>query len=256
MKRAIVLALASFCLQTITWAAGGIDELQGKWSVKKTNDEGRIYSQELDIAGNRMTFELRNVDGEVRFVAKAKIDVEKAGPLKFFILSDIEGGRSASELEPVDDRRVSVYTVRDGKLVIASNFDRERDNERPSIDSYTRTAARSSAEKVSPAATGMDQLVGTWNLELNVGEDKLDYELKIKKTDGRLDATLVSPRSGEHTFKSIEYKDGELRMETDREIQERQTTMIYNGKLSSAGLAGKVSIKGYDEFSSDWKATK
>ena len=235
-------------------ADSALDELQGKWSVKKTNDEDRVYSQSLEFAGDKLTFELRDEEGEVRFVAKARVKTEKAGPLKIFTLSDIEGGRSASELESVGDERASVYTLRDGKLVVASNFDRERDRERPGLDVYTREAATRTATDTPEAAA--DKLLGTWDLELTVGQDTLEYDLIIEKADGQLRATLVSPRSGKHKFKSIDYKDGQLKMEIDREIQGQEVTLHYAGKLTGNKLSGKVTAAGLEDGAATWQATK
>jgi uncharacterized protein (TIGR03067 family) len=253
MKRiASALALLALFHPTLAPAAdSALDELQGKWSVQKTNEEGRVYSQHLEFTQDKLTFELRREDGEVRFVAKAKVKTDKAGPLKTFTLSDIEAGRSSTELEPVDDQRSSVYTLRDGNLVIASNFDRERDNERPSIDVYTRSASK----RASSADAMPEKLLGTWDMELTIGDNTIDYQLAIEKADGGLQATLISPRSGKHKFKSIEYKDGQLRMEIDREIEGRETTLTYRGKLTGGALAGKVTAEGFEQ-GADWRATK
>jgi hypothetical protein len=54
------------------------------------------------------------------------------------IAKDLRAGRTEDDLEPVDDQRVSVYAVRDGKLYLASGFDKERDNERPRVEEYTK----------------------------------------------------------------------------------------------------------------------
>ena len=252
------LAFACVCLLVAPCALMSadplLDELQGKWSVKKTNDEGRTYSQSMEFAQDKMTFELRDEGGDVRLVAKAKVKTQKAGPLKAFTLSDIEGGRSESELQPVDDERSSVYTLRDGKLVVASNFDRERSRERPSIDVYTREAASRAA--TSPDS-GAGKLLGKWEMELSIGDNTIDYSLLIEKgADGQLAATLVSPRSGKHKFKSIDYKDGQLKMEIDREIEGQETTLTYTGKLTGGKLSGKVSAQGLGDGAATWQATK
>jgi hypothetical protein len=248
------LALVALLAPTAILAAGsGLDDLQGKWSGKRTNNEGRVFSQQMEFAQDKLTFELRNEDGELRFVAKAKVKTAKAGPLNTFTLFDIEGGRSNDNLERVDDERTSVFTVREGKLIVASNFDRERDNERPNVDVYTRAAgARASSDK--PAA-GMEKLIGTWDMELNVGDNKLDYQLAIEKSNGGLEATLISPRSGKHKFKSIEFQGGQLKMVIDREIEGQETTLTYTGKLTDSGLSGKLSAPGFEEGGS-WRATK
>ena len=232
----------------------GLDELQGKWSIKKTNDEGRVYSQSLEFARDKLTFELRDDSDELRFVATAKVKTDKADSLKIFTLVDIEAGRSNSELEPVDDRRTSVYSLRQGKLIVASNFDRERDRERPSLDVYTRTAVTSGAP--GKRNTDAEQLVGTWEMGLTIGDDTIDYTLIIEKGAGGLQATLVSPRSGKYKFKSIEYTGGQLKMAIDREIQGQETTLLYTGKLADGKLSGTVTARGLTEGVATWRATK
>ena len=247
------LACVFLVVTVAHYAIAADSALNGKWSMKRTNSEGRVSSQQLNISGDKMTFELRNADGELRLFAKANFKTEKAGPFKYFVLSDIEGGRSDNDLQSVDDTRTSVYTLREGKLIVASNFDRERDNERPSMDVYTRSESSGASAK---STTDTDKLVGTWDMELNVGDNAIDYKLQIKKVDGKLEATQISPRSGEHKFKSIAFADGQVTMEIDREIEGNPTTLKYTGKLADSGLSGKVAVKGNDDFSATWKATR
>ena len=41
------------------------------------------------------------------------------------------------------------------------------------------------------------------------------------------------------------------------EVQGNQATSVYEGKLTTAGLSGKVSVKGFeDQFSDSWKASR
>src|SRR6185436_2355098 len=251
MKKLVCVLMAA----TIGHYAMAADSaINGKWSMKRTNSEGRVATQQMDISGDKLIFELRNADGELRLYAKASFKTEQAGTLKYFVLSDIEGGRSADDLQSVPDTRTSVYTLREGKLIVASNFDRDRDNERPSVDVYTRS--ESSGASAKPADTGADKLVGTWDMEMNVGDNAIDYKLQIEKVDGKLEATQISPRSGKHKFKSIAFADGQVTMEIDREIEGNPTTLRYTGKLADSKLSGKVAVKGNDDFSATWKATR
>ena len=248
-----VVLVAFGCVRVIQAADAGLAELQGKWTTTRTNNEGQVYSMHLDISDPKFAFELRDEAGEKRFVANGRIKTQKAGALRFFTLSDIEAGRSADDLEFVEDERSSVYSVRDGRLIVASNFDRYRDNERPSIDIYTKVDGARAGTASDPA---MEKLLGTWDLALQVGGDAIDYELEIRKVDGQLAATLISPRSGRHKFESITYKDGQLRMEIDREIEGQPTRLIYTGKFTQSKLAGRIAVRGNDDFSASWTATK
>ncbi len=228
-----------------------LEPLQGTWSVTKTNAEGHRYSQFMEITKDRLVFRLNGEDDQLRFYAKGTIKAEKAGAFDVLTISDLKGGRSAEDLESVDDNRSLVYALRDGKLILASNLDKERDNEKPSLDAYVRV------EPAKPAAGDETKLLGTWKAEITYGDNKLDYELRIAKTDGKLEATLVSPRSGDHKCKSTTYKGGELVMEIDREIQGTDVTLIYKGKLTAEGLTGTVDAKGLEsQLNGQWKATK
>ena len=232
-----------------------LDPLQGKWSVAKTNQEGRSYSQTMEIKKDRLIFNLIGGDDQLRFVAKGAIKAEKLGPFDVLVISHLEAGRSPEDLKSVDDDRTLVYTLRDERLIIASNFDKERDTEKPSMDAYVRVEA--SKEAAAGSEGDEAKLLGTWKAEVTYGETKLDYGLRIARADGKLEATLISPRSGDHKCKSAAYKGGEVIIEIDREIQGNDVTLIYKGKLTAEGLSGTISAKGYeDQLGGQWKASK
>lgn len=252
MKGSILCLVVSLSVSAVAAEKSGLDDLQGKWSVTKTNGEGDRYTQHLDIKDSRLAFELRDGSGEVRFYAKGKIKAEKAGPLNVLIVSDIEAGRSSSELEAVNGDRTSVFAMREGKLVLVSNMDKERDNQPPTLDTYSREGGGRAATRPAP---DMEKLLGKWDMELMVQDNTIDYELEFEKANDGLQATLISPRSGKHKFKKVELKDGQLEMEIDREIEGRETTLVYKGKLSGAGLSGTVTANGLD-IAATWKATR
>ena len=126
-----------------------------------------------------MEYRAFNNDGELRFIAKGNLKIEKAGDLRVLVISDIRAGRDADNLEPTDDDRTSAYAVREGKLYLASGFDKARDNERPRVEEFTREegGARSSAD--NPAN---DKLLGKWKMEMQLGEQNMDYNLRFEKT--------------------------------------------------------------------------
>jgi hypothetical protein len=235
--------------------APSLDSLQGKWSVTKTNREGASYSQAIEFTKDQFVLRIAGADEQVRLFAKGKVKAERAGPFATLTFSDIEGGRSADDLQPVDQRRTVVYLLHNDQLYVAAGFDEERRNESPSVDVY----ARKEAPKETTAALPLDesQLIGTWKVELTVGEDKRDYEVRFTKADGKLEATLVSPRSGDHKFKSVICQGGALVMELDREMQGQDVTLVYKGKRTAEGLSGTVAAKGREEqFSGRWNASK
>ena len=253
-------AILGFCVATVVSGAAAenapsLDPLQGKWTVSKTNRDGRPYSQVIEIKQDKLRFQMRDADHAIRFVAQGTLQTEKAGPFQVLRLTRIEAGRSPDDLQPVDEDRSSIYMLRDDHLFLATNFDRDRQNERPSADEYVR------GEALQPSApapgAGEAKLLGTWKLEVTMGDNTRDYELRISKPEGKLSAVLVSPRSGERPCRSIQFKDGELVVEVEREIQGNPAVIVYRAKLSGEELIGTVAVKGYeDQFSGKVKATR
>ena len=107
------------------------------------------------------------------------------------------------------------------------------------------------------AAGASGSLAGEWDLTVRGLGYEMDYGLRIEETAGGLSAIQVSPRSGEHAFKSISWKDGVLRMEIDREYPGiAAVTVEYEGTLADGTLSGKVTAKGYDGTSGTWTARR
>lgn len=232
-----------------------LDSLQGKWIVKKTSSEGQPFTQAIEIAKDKLTFALAGSDGEVRFFAKATVKSEKLGPFKVLALSSIEAGRSSDETKAVEDDRLSLYTFRDGALTLASNFDKVRENQEPTVDTYTRVGAPK--KTASAAADDTDKLVGAWKFDVTLGDSTRDYELRVVKTDGKLGGAMISPRSGETKLKSITYTEGKLAMELVRDIQGTEATFLYAGKWEGEKLSGTVAVKGFeDQYSGKWTAAR
>jgi hypothetical protein len=236
--------------------APGLEPLQGKWSVTKTNREGAAYTQALEIKQDQFILRITDADGQPRLYAKGKVKAERLGAFSTLSFSEIAGGRSADDLQPVDERRAVVYLLRNGKLYVAAGFDEDRQNERPSMDIYLRPTAGAPATLAS-LPLDENQLSGTWKVEISSGETTLDYELRFEKTGGKLEATLISPRSGEHKFKSVVCQRDELVMELEREVNGQDTTLVYKARRTAEGLEGTFAPKGSgDQSATRWKATK
>jgi hypothetical protein len=232
----------------------GLKTLQGKWTGERTNSEGRRGSAVLEIKDDKLNFRLSDAEGSVRFVAKGTVKANKAGEFSVLTVTDIKAGRSEDDLEPVDDDRVSVYTLREGKLYLASGFDKSRENERPRVDEYARdeSAPRASTEKPAP-----DKLLGKWKMEATMGDQNMDYDLRFEQVSGALKGTVISPRSGEHKAKSVSLKGDDFEMLVDRDIEGNQVTFVYKGKLKGDGLSGTLQVKGLeDQFTGNWKAPR
>lgn len=251
------LGFSTLCLSLTVASATpadspGLDALQGAWSAKRTNQEGQVVSQVLEIKKDRLIFTLVGADGEVRFFAKGAVAVEKLGPFQILKITGIQAGRSEDSLEAVDDDRTSVFVLDGDTLTLASNFDKTRANQPPRAETYSRGKAAVKQPEDTAA-----KLVGTWKMDVRLGENDADYELRFAQTDGKLSATLISPRSGEHKFRKVTWADEKLVMELDREYDGNTVTLLYAGKLGADGLSGTVVAKGAeDQFSGTWKARK
>lgn len=231
-----------------------LKSLQGRWKGERTNSEGQRTKAILEIKEDKLEFRALNDDGDLRFVARGNLKIEKAGDLRALVITDIRAGRTEDQLEPVDDDRTSAFTVRDGKLYLASGFDKARDNERPRVDEYTKEegAPRSSADK--PSA---NKLLGKWKLEATLGDRNYDYDMRFEQTDGALQGVVISPRSGEHKAKSVTLKGDEFDMLVDREIDGNNVTFVYKGSLKGDTLSGSLQVKGFeDQFSGTFKASR
>lgn len=137
MKRTIWILLFTFVMAANLWA-DDLDQLQGKWSVKKTR-EGGSFTQQLEFKKNKWTFRLLGSDGLLVLVASGDVEMKKQGAFSSARFFNIKAGRTESEMEAVDDERNSVYMLDAGTLYLASNFDRARDNEKPTVDAYTKS---------------------------------------------------------------------------------------------------------------------
>jgi len=251
LRTATVLVLLAFASNSIAAESSDLAKLQGKWSTKRTGSDGQESSFIMEIKGDKLTFQAFRGDNELRFVAKANVKAEMQGPFHIMKITQIEGGSSAADLQPVNDDRSSVYFLKDDTLALASNFDKERDNEKPRLEVYQRVETKA-------ASTGGDaaKLAGKWKMIAKLGEDERDYDFTLAEADGKLSGTLVSPRSGEYKFKSVTFSDGKLRMELPRTIEGNEVLFIYTGQLKGSELAGEVTVKEFEDFKGSWTAKK
>jgi hypothetical protein len=140
MKKTLAIILASLSILLVTGSsafAGDLEDLAGKWSVKKTNDQGQAYTQTLEVKKDKFTFKILGADDKVVLYATGDVKLEKLGPFKSVRFANIQAGASADNLDPVADDRVCIYTLSDTSLSVASNFDKERDNG-PVLDVYSK----------------------------------------------------------------------------------------------------------------------
>ena len=140
MKRLIILNIAVLIL-SCTAFADDLEALSGKWSVKKVNDQGDKVTQTIEVKKDKFVFEILSSDDSVVLHAEGDFKLEKFGPFSAARFSHIRAGGSASNLDDVDDTYVSVYTLDGDNWAMASNFDKQRDGQKPSVDVYHHVKA-------------------------------------------------------------------------------------------------------------------
>jgi len=252
LKAVITIAVLALASTSIAAESPALAKLQGTWSGKRTSSEGQETTTTLEIKGEKLMVQLFNADKELRFIAKGDVKAEMQGPFQVMKITNIEAGRSASELERVNDERLNVYALRDDTLTLASNFDKERENEKPRVEVFQRVQTKAAAATLSDAA----KLAGKWKMMTKLGDDERDYEINLAESDGKLSGTLVSPRSGEYKFKTITFADGKLSMELPRTIEGNEVTFLYTGKLKDGELSGDLAVKEFEDFKGSWTAKK
>ena len=137
-KCGFALALTCLALAASTARADEWDKLNGKWTAKKSNDEGRSWTQVIEIDKGKFKFRILSSSGEVRLYAEGDVKQEKLGPFKVLKFYNIKGGESADSLDPVDDDRTVIYQLGYETMTVAADFDKERETP-PSADKYTKS---------------------------------------------------------------------------------------------------------------------
>lgn len=157
MKKAILGLIAAVAFSNAASFCAFADDLEslgGKWTADRTGPGGEKLKQVLEIKKNKFTFKIVR-DGEDALYAEGDVKAEKLGPFKTAKFYNIQGGRSSSDLQPVDDDRTIIYTLDGNELTIASNFDKER-SEAPNVTKYTKSASAAADE---PKTLVIDKIV-------------------------------------------------------------------------------------------------
>jgi hypothetical protein len=221
--------------------SASLEALQGKWSAKRPEGETRS----LEFNRDKVTFEIVGSDGQIRALARGSVKAVSLSPFKVLQVSNVQIGRSADDLKPSEEELSFVYTFHEGSLVVANNFDKARDRQKPDLIVYNRLSSPNS------------KITGTWKLELEFADNTYDYTLRIAESGGNLSAVLVSPRSGEHKVKTVKLNGDAFTMEIDRELENNPVTFVYHGKLAGDTLSGECNLKGAgQDASGTWKAKR
>lgn len=134
------LCVAALLTQQAAFADDS-EALSGKWSVKKVNDQGQNITQTIEVKKDKFVFQILTADGSVVLYAEGDLKLEKLGPFSSARFYHIRGGSSASNLDDVDDVYSSVYSLDGDTWTMATNFDKQRDGQKPSLDAYKHLKA-------------------------------------------------------------------------------------------------------------------
>lgn len=185
--------LLAFCFTstlfgaTLLFADDG-DKLTGKWSVKRVNDQGQSFVQNLEIKKDKFVFEIKGADGNLALHAEGDVKFEKAGPFNVAHFLHIRAGQSASDLQEVSEERSNPYVIDGDNWLMASNFEEDR-QQKPSLDVYQRVkesadsgAGKLVIDEVQMTATPQS---ATWYFcfEAKIGETTRRYYVENKGYD-------------------------------------------------------------------------
>ena len=138
MMLCAVFLLAGSISSALAAETGDLDRVQGTWEVKKKNAAGESYKQVLVIEKDKLTFKMVDSGDSVRLMAKGSIKLEKAGAISIMKIVNLEAGGSEGELSPIYDDRTVVYRVGFSSMSVATNFDADRDDGGPALDTYRK----------------------------------------------------------------------------------------------------------------------
>ena len=82
--------------------------------------------------------------------------------------------------------------------------------------------------------------VGTWKCEYEIGGQKREATLSIKKDGDKLAGTMTFQDKQEAKLKDPKFKDGELTVAVDRKLMDRTFAVEYKLKVEGDKLKGKA----------------
>ena len=184
----LLLSLAvGASLFTFTASADDMEALIGKWSVKKVNDQGQKVTQTFTIKKGKAVFQMLGAEDRLVLYAEGDVKLDKIGPFNALHFVNVRGGTSADNLQDVDDEYISVYRLDGDTLMMASFFDKDRDQMQPSVDAYHRVkeAAAASTLVIDEVVMADTPQSATWFVcfEAKVGDVTRRYYVQNKGFD-------------------------------------------------------------------------
>jgi hypothetical protein len=85
--------------------------------------------------------------------------------------------------------------------------------------------------------------VGTWMCEYEIGGQKRESTLVVKKDGDKLVGTMTYQDKQESKLKEVKLKDGDLSFTAEREVMEMKLTIKYKLKVEGDKLKGKAGVE-------------
>ena len=82
--------------------------------------------------------------------------------------------------------------------------------------------------------------VGTWKCEYEIGGQRRESTLSVKKDGDKLTGTMTYQDKQEAKLKNLKLKDGELTFSVDRKLMDMTFTVEYKLKVEGDKLKGKA----------------
>ena len=142
-----ILSLTLLAGASVLSRASTLDDLAGRWTISKTNAEGNAFKQVIEFKKDKFVFRIIGAEDKTVIYAEGKVKLEKVGDLEIIKFTDVQYGKSKDELQAADDDRSDVFTLREGRFILASNFDKERDGQKPEVDAYEKVVEKAADAK-------------------------------------------------------------------------------------------------------------
>src|SRR5438045_4850150 len=85
--------------------------------------------------------------------------------------------------------------------------------------------------------------VGTWKCEYEIGGQRRESTLTIKKDGDKLSGTMAYQDKQEAKLKDPKFKDGELTFSVERKLMDMTFTVEYKLKVEGDKLKGKAAAE-------------
>lgn len=140
MKRilASILGVAVLAFLTSTGFAGDLPaSMHGKWSVKRTNENGEKLVQKLVLGKDSIKFRVMTEGGSTVMYVEGKAQIAKAGKISVIQLSSLQGGQSDSDMQSIDQEFHAPIMASYNTLYVTVGLDGDSQEE-PRLDAYKK----------------------------------------------------------------------------------------------------------------------